>query len=504
MSNKNFNDFFDEELKKQEEKLRAQGYAQNDDPFDHVSQDEKIRHQKMYQSVPEYNGQEKFLQRKSRGKKVLIASLVAVLMVVVYFLGYVSFLLFNPDWKFLSDIINIVEENGLILEENGDKYSQDWIYHAGNGILSSIDQYSHLCTPEEYYELFYPSEEQTDSNGLMYYVDDSGNYIVGEVAINSPAYQNGIFVGDQVIEITFEQNQSGLMDSTVEINAQVSVENFKNYINSQKIKLKVKRDDGSIFSSEFINKTDSFETTSIEYYFNEQNTNMSAPYKERLGVSRFAGDVGYIRVTDFMNPNTLTTTSRTGDFANAMNKFKQCGKKKLVLDLSYNTGGRNDVAMEIASYLVYDKNNPDGNDVEFFTQRGKKANDVLTYKIDSVYKNYFDVNSTQPNIVAVTNGRSASASELLLGAMLDYGTCVQVGTTTYGKGISQAVIPLKSEMITVDGEKVESFWAAYITTAKFYTPVSDECIHGKGFSPKSQDEAITFENGIEKACAKFA
>ena len=98
MSDKNLNDFFDDELKKQEEKNAKQNYYnnQNSDPFGFDGYDEQ-KHEQMYRVVPEYNGQQKFVNKKSKSKKGFIIAITALAMVVVYFLGYFSFMLMNPD-----------------------------------------------------------------------------------------------------------------------------------------------------------------------------------------------------------------------------------------------------------------------------------------------------------------------------------------------------------------------------------------------------------------------
>ena len=98
----------------------------------------------------------------------------------------------------------------------------------------------------------------------------------------------------------------------------------------------------------------------------------------------------------------------------------------------------------------------------------------------------------------LTDGYSASASELLLGSLLDYGTAVQVGTTTYGKGIAQGVILLKAALANIDGQLVDSYWAAYMTYVKYYTP-SDFCPHGVGFTPSAQNTADTYQQKMSRA-----
>ena len=153
---------------------------------------------------------------------------------------------------------------------------------------------------------------------------------------------------------------------------------------------------------------------------------------------------------------------------------------------------------------MHDKNKSDGKGVVVSVDRDKDDNIVDKTTTNSVYQNYFDVNAQQPQIVVLTNGRSASASELLTGALLDYQTAVQVGTNTYGKGCGQAVVQIKPAKANVGGKIVDSYWAAYMTFVKFYTPLSNQCMHGIGFAPQSQNVAETFESQIGRAIEIFS
>jgi len=505
MSDKNLNDFFDDELKKQEEKNAKQNYYnnQNSDPFGFDGYDEQ-KHEQMYRVVPEYNGQQKFVSKKSKSKKGFIIAITALAMVVVYFLGYFSFMLMNPDIKFISDVLNLVNEHAYVLDESEDKYAHNYAYQAANAMLTSIDQYSRLLTPEEFYELMYPQELSTASNGLGYSVSDDGEFYIAEVEVGSPAYMQGLFMGDVVAEMDIEGNTDGVADGKYVITKDTKTEDFVKYIHSNKIVFKIKRD-GVLLSQTFTVVQTNYTGSAVEYYFGEGKTNMSDAYKQRLlSAGSLPGDVGYIRLTSFMDPYTMDGEQGQGDFTKAMNLFKQSGKKKLIFDLTYNTGGRDDISSAVASFLVHDKTKSDGKGVVVSVDRDKDDNVVGKTTTDSVYQNYFDVNALQPQIVVLTNGRSASASELLTGALLDYQTAVQVGTNTFGKGIGQAVVQIKPAKANVGGQIVDSYWAAYMTYIKFYTPVSNKCMHGIGFAPQAQNLAETFDAQIDRAIEIFS
>ena len=84
--------------------------------------------------------------------------------------------------------------------------------------------------------------------------------------------------------------------------------------------------------------------------------------------------------------------------------------------------------------------------------------------------------------MVLVNGNSASASEIFAGAIQDYGTGTIVGTTTFGKGVVQSLIPF------TDGSAIKT------TTAKYYTP-SGRCIHGTGIEP---DVEVELTEGLEQ------
>ena len=171
-------------------------------------------------------------------------------------------------------------------------------------------------------------------------------------------------------------------------------------------------------------------------------------------------NAAYIRFDTF-------TGSAEADFADAMARYKEEGKTQLILDLRDNGGGSVDILRNIASYFIK-------------SEKGKK-NVVMkvAYKthVDdsyisdpSVYANY-----TFDKIKVLINGNTASASEALIGAMLDYGTITYAdlfGATSYGKGIMQTTY---SHTFNKDAIK--------LTTARIVWPISDTCIQGTGIKP---------------------
>lgn len=160
--------------------------------------------------------------------------------------------------------------------------------------------------------------------------------------------------------------------------------------------------------------------------------------------------VGYIQLTSFMDENL------TNDFKSKLTELKNAGMKGLILDLRGNGGGLLSEAVGVASQFI-----PEGK--------------TITYTIDK-YENRADSPSIGGiaqglPLVLLVDGGSASASEVVTGALRDYKVATIIGTTTFGKGIVQQPVKFSND---IGGLKV--------TVSKYYTP-NGENIHKKGIEP---------------------
>lgn len=161
--------------------------------------------------------------------------------------------------------------------------------------------------------------------------------------------------------------------------------------------------------------------------------------------------IGYVSLTQF-------TEDMDVKFAEECTKLSMQGMKGLIIDVRNNPGGLLDEAINIASIFV-----PDG---EIVTYTMDKYEDKTEYKATEIGD---DLKIKGIPIVILTNGGSASASEVLSGALKDYGIATLVGEKTFGKGVVQSVIPVFDGILSV-------------TTARYYTP-NGVCIHGEGIKP---------------------
>ena len=162
------------------------------------------------------------------------------------------------------------------------------------------------------------------------------------------------------------------------------------------------------------------------------------------------GGVAYVKLRQFQEQTP-------GDLAAALDKASKAGMKALLLDLRGNPGGLLTAAVEVTEEFV-----EDGKLVVYTEGRVRNQNMRFSANAKKSYPRL-------PMVVLVNQG-SASASEIVAGALQDWGRAIVVGTQTFGKGSVQTIIPLS------DGSGLR------LTTAKYFTP-KGRSIHGKGITP---------------------
>ena len=179
--------------------------------------------------------------------------------------------------------------------------------------------------------------------------------------------------------------------------------------------------------------------------------------------------IGYIRITEF---DSVTYDQ----FASALEDLEAQGMTGLVIDLRDNPGGNLDTVCDILDLIL-----PEGTIVSTKDKNGEGE----TYTSDEEHK-------LEIPLSVLTNGNSASASEIFAGAVQDYGVGTLVGTTTFGKGIVQQIFPL------TDGTSIK------LTISEYFTPKGRN-IHGTGIDPDVEveyeynEEDPVADNQLEKA-----
>ena len=282
------------------------------------------------------------------------------------------------------------------------------------------------------YAVYYTAEElngQMQSNEGIYY--GIGAYVMMDEETETP-YISGVIAGAPAEEAGLQIN-----DIIYEVDGKSTFQ-----LTLEEVVGLIKGEEGTHVTLTLIRDGKSFDQDVVRRKVNNP-TVTSELLKE---------EIGYIAISEFKDVTV-------GQFAEALAGLKESGAKALILDLRGNPGGLLDAVVSIGQQIlpkgliVYteDKN---GERVEY-TCDGKK-------KID------------MPMVVLV-NGGSASASEVLTGAIKDYGIGTVMGTTTYGKGIVQKIIQLS------DGSGVK------LTTSAYFTPLGNN-IHETGIAPDVEVE----------------
>ena len=300
------------------------------------------------------------------------------------------------------------------------------------GMTNSLnDQYTVFMNAGEFDKLMKQSNGSMMGIGVAITPKDNKVTIVSTIK-DSPADKAGLIANDIIQKINDVDILGDEMEKAVSMIAEA---------NNSQIKLTIKRADSDAFDVNLVREE--VKIKSVEG-------------------SMINSAIGYIRIKTFMNENT------TQDFKAIIEELKAQGMKGIVLDLRENPGGLLTEAVGVASQFI-------------------PKDKIITYTIDK-YDNRnesLSIGGVAEGIplVVLVNGNSASASEVVTGALRDYGVATTIGQTTFGKGIVQQSIKFDDE---IGGLKV--------TISKYYTP-NGENIHKKGITPEVQ---VTTPVGIDE------
>lgn len=294
--------------------------------------------------------------------------------------------------------------------------------NAAVGLMAGIgDVYSVYYTKEEMAKFNEETEGKYAGIGCQLLADPESKLItVTRVFKGSPAETAGIRAGDKIVYVNDVYYTAYEMDEAVSVMRGTPGES---------VKVTVLRD---------------LET--IDFDVMREDININYVEYEILD-----GNIGYVMVFDFLG-------DAYEGFEEAINAFQEADVSGMIIDLRNNGGGLVDTCVKMADLIL-----PEGVVVSMKDKNGN----VTEEKIDG---EYYDV----PMAVLV-NGYSASASEILAGAIRDNHAGTLVGTKTFGKGVVQ------SSLEFADGSGMK------VTTARYYTP-SGECIHEIGIEPDIEVE----------------
>jgi len=290
---------------------------------------------------------------------------------------------------------------------------------AMRGMISKLDDpYAQYFTEEEYKELLSSNAGDYVGIGITIQTPDEIGTMVESVYSGAPADLAGIRKGDIITQVNGKATAGKNLDEVI-----------------------------GYFSN------DNTVADEIVFLRDGALTTVSVLRAEihiiRVNSSVINDNIGYLRITEF-NGSVAT------DFKNAVAGFQQQGIHNMIIDLRDNPGGGLTEVLNVAYTLIPD-------DKVIVSIRSKSGD-------EDVYRSKGG-DKISMRIVVLVNGNSASASELLTGALQDYDLATIVGTQTFGKGIVQSYFHLSGE----------NGWAK-MTTDAYYTP-NGVCIQGIGITP---------------------
>jgi carboxyl-terminal processing protease len=345
--------------------------------------------------------------------------------------------------KIFSEVLSLIETNYV---EKVD--SQKLIEGSIHGLLKSLDPHTSYMTPDVFQEMKIQTSGKFGGLGIEVSVRDGVLTVISPID-GTPAFEAGVLAKDKIVKIEDESTlDMSLRDAVSLLRGEVGTSvNITIIRNGLKAPLLVN------ISREVI------KVQSVKKKIYDNN-------------------IGYIKIRSFSN-NT------SSDLDNALSFFRNKNITKLILDVRNNPGGLLNQAVEVSDRFLGNENL-----IVYTKGRTEEQNMRFTTHNKTEYVDY-------PMIVLV-NGGSASASEIVAGALQDLDRAVVLGTPTFGKGSVQTIIPLS------DGSAVR------LTTARYYTP-SGKIIQENGIIPdiimenkpllnikKNNDEANKEPNEKEK------
>lgn len=296
------------------------------------------------------------------------------------------------------------------------------IESAINGMLTSLDPHSSYMSPKSFRDMQVQTRGEFGGLGIEVTMEDGLVKVVSPID-DTPAAKAGILAGDLITQIDGEQVQGLTLNE--------AVEKMRGPVNTD-IVVTIRR----------TGVDDPFDVTITRDVIRIK----SVRWREE-------DDVGYIRITQFNEQTSDGLKSGIDEIA------KDIGNDKLkgyIIDLRNNPGGLLDQAIAVSDAFL-DRG-------EIVSTRGRNADETQRYNARAG-----DLTGGKPVIVLV-NGGSASASEIVAGALQDHRRATILGTRSFGKGSVQTIIPLGAN------------GAIRLTTARYYTP-SGTSIQAKGITP---------------------
>jgi carboxyl-terminal processing protease len=322
----------------------------------------------------------------------------------------------------LAKVLQFVESNYV-----SDVKAQHLVESAVKGVLAGLDPHSAYLNQEVFREMREETSGKFSGLGVEVTIRDGSILVVSPIE-GSPADRAGVRPGDVIIRIDGK--------STRNVNLADAINMMRGKMGS-KITLTVERKG---------------QTSPMQFVLVRDNIKVQSVRSQRL-----SDNLGYFRITSFMERTS-------DDLAKAFDQLQSAGALRgLILDLRGNPGGLLDQAVRVVNLFI------DEGPVVYTVGRDK-AKKEIEYAQRGRMK-------TELPLVVLVDSSSASASEIVAGALQDYRRAVVAGSRTFGKGSVQTVVPLGDD----SGLK--------LTVARYYTP-SGRSIQVQGIEPDVQIEAV--------------
>ena len=349
--------------------------------------------------------------------------------------GFKNTLLANEKtYKSLKLFTDVLEE----LEKNyvDDVDTQELIHNAIKGMVGNLDPHSSFMPPEAFDELQDDTKGEFSGIGIVITMKDSILTVVSPIE-GTPAYNAGIQAGDIIIRIDDKSTKDMALWEAVNLMR------------------------GPRYKTVLITVIRENEPAPIKFSLKRD----MIPMESARSVMLKPG-YGYLRITNFR-------MSTLDDIKTQLKKLESQNKelKGLIMDLRDNPGGLLDQAVKISDLFLAKG--------DIVSIKGRKKENT------QVFKAYANDEDRKYPVVVLINGGSASASEIVAGALQDHSRALILGTTSFGKGSVQTVHPLK-----------EKFGIKY-TIARYYTP-KGRSIQAKGIEPDIEVEYEIIEKKEKK------
>jgi carboxyl-terminal processing protease len=318
--------------------------------------------------------------------------------------------------KLFTDVLAIIQNQYVDETE-----PRDVIYGAVRGMLRTLDPHSSFLDPESYREMQVETSGSFGGLGIEITIRDDMLTVVAPIE-GTPAFRAGIQPGDKIVKIEgLPTKDMSLVDAVKKMRGPKGT----------KVTITILRE-GAKETQDVTVTREIIQVQSVK-------------------IQEIEPGLGYVRLRQFQE-----RTAR--DLEAGVEKLEKSGRfAGLVLDLRNNPGGLLSAAVEVSEKFLGDGK------LVVYTE-GRVRNQNMRFVAHAKHP------ITDVPLVVLVNHGSASASEIVAGAIQDHGRGVVLGTPTFGKGSVQTIIPL------ADGSGLR------LTTAKYFTP-KGRSIHGKGIAP---------------------